>query len=178
MALINQNMFAGNRITWPLPFRVMKGVCCVLLGVYLVIGLMAAYRAWYQVHSLDLRLTGFGHVFVPNDPRAPVVVNLKAGSIIETTLVSYARTTIDVQVELIQGEHTETLMRQRLRGNEWAFFDPRTRQASQSTVLTDEILGRFERGKALVRATAVGREQWTRLPPPVIQESAVEISKD
>jgi hypothetical protein len=171
-------MFAGNKTTWPLPFRVMKAVCGVLLAVYLVIGLISAYRAWYQVHSLDLRLTGFGQVFIPNDPRQSSVVSVRSGSTIETTLVSYARTTIDVRVELIQGGHAEVLMQQTVRGNEWGFFDPRTRRASQSTVLTDVLLSRFERGRALVRATAVGREQWTRLPPPVIQESAVEISKD
>lgn len=176
--MIDQKMFDGNRITWPLPFRVMKTVCCALLSVYLVIGLISAYRAWYQVKSLDLRLSGFDHVFVPNDPRQSSVVNVRSGSTIETTLVSYARTTIDVRVELIQGGHAEVLMQQTVRGNEWGFFDPRTRQASQTTVLTDSLLNRFDRGLAQVRATAVGREQWTRLPPPVIRESSVEIQKD
>lgn len=171
-------MFAGHRVTWPLPFRVMKTVCCALLSVYLVIGFMAAYRAWFQVKSLDLRLPGLDGAFVSNDPGHADVVQIKSGSVIEINLVSYARTTIDVRVELIQGKHVETIMQQRLRGNEWAFFDPRTRQASQSTQLTDELLSRFNQGAAQVRATAVGREQWTRLPPPVIRESPVEILKD
>lgn len=101
---------------------------------------------------------------------------LRSGSVIRTSLVSYARTTIDVQVELIQGQHSETIARQRLRGNDWAFFDPRSRQADQSTALTNDVLRRFNAGAAQLRATAIGREQWTRLPPPVIREMTVAIS--
>lgn len=122
---------------------------------------MAAYRAWFQVKSLDLKT---------NDPV------LRHGSVVETTLVSYARTTIDVRVELIQGSHAETIATKRVRGNEWAFFDPRSRQASESIVLTSDLLSRFDQGRAQLRATAVGREQWTRLPPPVVREITVEIS--
>ena len=102
--------------------------------------------------------------------------SLRDGSVVETTLVSYARTTIDVRLELIQGSHAETIATKRVRGNEWALFDPRSRQASESTVLTAELLDRFNKGPAQLRATAVGREQWTRLPPPVVREIIVAIS--
>lgn len=91
----------------------LKATLVVLLVVYLSIGMMAAYRAWFQVKSLDLKT---------NDSV------LRHGSVVETILVSYARTTIDVRVELIQGSHAETIATKRLRGNEWAFFDPRSRQ--------------------------------------------------
>jgi hypothetical protein len=138
----------------------LKGTLAVLLVAYLSIGLMAAYRAWFQVKSLDLKTDSS---------------ILKPGSAIQTTLVSYARTTIDVRVELIQEAHAETIATIHLRGNEWAFFDPRSRQASQSTVVNADLLSRFDRGTAKLRATAVGREQWTRLPPPVVRELTLEI---
>jgi hypothetical protein len=38
-----------------------------------------------------------------------------------------------------------------------------------------DILSRFDEGAAIVRATAIGREQWTRLPPPVIREVPITI---
>ncbi len=107
----------------------LKGTLAVLLVAYLSIGLMAPYRAWFQVKSLDLKTDSS---------------ILKPGSTIQTTLVSYARTTIDVRVELIQGAQAETVATIHLRGNEWAFFDPRNRQASHSTVLDADLLRRFD----------------------------------
>ncbi|HYJ89490.1 MAG TPA: hypothetical protein VEW46_25740 [Pyrinomonadaceae bacterium] len=60
-------------------------------------------------------------------------------------------------------------------GNNWVFFDPRTREASKMAIVTEDVLDQFDGGKAWLRATAVGRPQWTRLPPPVIKELVVEI---
>jgi len=42
-------------------------------------------------------------------------------------------------------------------------------------IVTEDVLDQFDGGKAWLRATAVGRPQWTRLPPPVIKELVVEI---
>jgi hypothetical protein len=138
-----------------------KWVCLPLLVVYLCLGMIAAYRAWYQVRSLELYSSDS---------------ILQDGSRVSTTLISYARTTIDVRIEMVQGSHTELISTRHLPGNDWAFFDPRNRQASQTTLLTLDVLKRFAPGKAQIRATAIGREQWTRLPPPVIREVVVEIS--
>lgn len=132
----------------------------IVLGMYLVIGQMALYRAWFQVKSLQLQATDS---------------ILRRGSTIETTVVSYARTPVEVRLELVQGNHSETFAVHQVPDNDWAFFDPRTRQASQSAVLTGDVLGRFEAGKAVVRATATGRPQLTRLPPPLVREVVVEI---
>ena len=44
-----------------------------------------------------------------------------------------------------------------------------------AVVVTPELLGRFEPGAALVRATAHGRSQWLRTPPPEVREVAIEI---
>jgi hypothetical protein len=141
----------------------LKRAFLLVVGAYLVIGTMAAYRAWFQVKSLDLQSTD---------------LILRSGSAIQTTVVSYARTQVEVRLELIQGTHSETLAVQHVPDNYLAFFDPRTRQAAQTAVLTPDVLSRFETGSAKVRATAVGRPQWTRLPPPLVRELAVEIQRN
>lgn len=156
-------------------FVLLKRLCLVVLSAYLVIGLISAYRAWYQVKSLDLSLQGFGSVYVPKDPRAEGVYGVANGSVFEADLVSYARTHIDVRLELVQGTNSETLAFGTLPGNQWGFWDPRTRQRSFKTVLTDEVLNHFQPGTAKLRATAIGRHQWTRLPPPVVREITVEL---
>lgn len=53
-----------------------------------------------------------------------------------------------MRLELIQGPHAEELGTQGVRRNEWAFFDPRPRQASQTFVLAAEVLARFQPGPA------------------------------
>ena len=147
------------------------------LSTYFVIGLISAYRAWYQVKSLDVRLEGNGSLFVPNDRRAKSVAGVAHDSVFEAHLVSYARTHIEVRLELIQGSNVETLNLETLPGNEWGFWDPRTRQRSFKGVLTDEVLRHFQPGRATLRATATGRHQWMRMPPPVVREMTVEIPK-
>ena len=132
----------------------------LLVGAYLVIGLMAGYRAWYQVKSLQLESTD---------------AVLRSGSAIETTVVSYARTPIEVRLELVQGAHSETFAVQHIPDNTWAFLDPRSLQASQTAVLTGNFLERFGTGKAKLRATAIGRPQLSRLPPPLVRELEVDI---
>ena len=48
---------------------------------------------------------------------------------------------------------------------------------AMAVVLTPELLGRFEAGAALLRATARGRPQWLREPPPEAREIAVELQR-
>lgn len=152
-------MFEGLSINEARPLIFLKRVFVLVLGAFLVIGMIAAYRAWFQVKSLELQSTDS---------------ILRPGSSIQTTVVSYARTPVDVRLELIQGTHSETLAVQHVPDNDWAFFDPRTRQGSQSRVLTPDVLKRFDAGKAHIRATAIGRPQWMRLPPTVVRELVVE----
>lgn len=144
------------------PIALLKKAILTLLALCFVTALVSGYRAYYQVRSLELELAG------------PVLRN---GSVIQIAVAGSGRTTIDVQLELIQGAQSETLMVLRVPGNEWASFDPRPRRASQKVVLTPELLARFADGEAKVRATATGRRQWTRLPPPTVRESEVEIQR-
>jgi hypothetical protein len=89
------------------------------------------------------------------EPHAPVSDSiLRPGSTIETNLCSYARTPIEVRLELVQGAPAETFALQHLPGNDWAFLDPLPRQVAQTNVLTADFLNHFEKGRALVRATA------------------------
>jgi hypothetical protein len=139
---------------------VVKRAFQLIVGTYLVIGLIAGYRMWYQVRSLEVHA---GDAI------------LRPGSTIETNLGSYARTPIEVRLELVQGAHAETFALLHVPDNDWAFLDPRPRQASQTNVISADVLGRFQKGRALVRATALGRPQLSRTPPPVVREVKVEI---
>lgn len=135
----------------------------VVLALCLLTAAASGYRAYYQVRSLELRLSG---------------PTLGGGSVIEVEVAGSGRTTVDVRVELIQGARAETLAVQQVRGNEWASFDPRPTRGSQSVSVTPEQLARVLDGPATVRATATGRPQWTRLPPPTVREAAVEIRRE
>jgi hypothetical protein len=145
------------------PIALMKRAGLLLLALCFVTALLSGHRAYYQVRSLELQLPG------------PTLHN---GSVIHVEVAGSGRTTLDVRVELIQGGHSETLAVQQVRGNDWAAFDPRPRKASQNVVLTPEQLARFLPGPATVRATATGRPQWLRLPPPTVREAAVEIERE
>lgn len=144
------------------PIALLKKAVLILLALCFVAAVVSGYRAYYQVRSLELRLT---------EP------TLRNGSVIQVAVTGSGRTTIDVRVELIQGSHSETLAVQQVRGNSWAYFDPRPTRGSQNVVVTTEHLASFQDGAAKVRATATGRPQWTRLPPPTVREAAVEIRR-
>jgi hypothetical protein len=140
-----------------------KGVLKVMVGAYLIIGLVAGYRAWFQIKSLELRSTG---------------AVLRQGSTIENIVVSYARVPMQVRLELIQGTHSETFALQHVPKNSWAFLDPRTREASQSVVIAADVLDRFAPGEARVRATATGRLQLGHLPAPLTRDVVVKIGRE
>jgi hypothetical protein len=139
----------------------LKKAIFVFLAAFLLIGMVSAHRAYFQVRSLDLYADNI----------------LQSGSVIKSDVVSSGRTYADLEIELIQGQHAETLASQLVPANEFGFFDPRKQRASQSIVLTNEMLNRFQPGPARLRATAFGRSQWTRVPPPVVREIEVRIEK-
>ena len=156
-------MFDSLPSSEPRPLALLKRATLVFLALCFVTAVASGHRAYFQVRDLVLRLDGHA---------------LRAGSVVETEVVSSGRTLVDVRVELVQGSHVETLALQRLPDNEWAAIDPRTRRASQRVVLTADLLARFGAGAAVVRATATGRPQWMRLPPPTVRESAVELERE
>jgi len=127
----------------------------------LLIGAVSSHRAYFQVRSLELS--------APHE--------LSVGSVVNASVVGSGRTQVDVEVDLIQGTHSERLLHLHLTGNELAFFDPRTQYGSDSVVLTSETLSKFQPGPARLRAVATGREQWTRLPPPTVREMDVVLER-
>ena len=145
--------------TDPRWLTITKRTIVVVVAVHLLIGLISSYRAYYQIHSLEI----FSKQV------------LQPGSVVQTKVVTYGRSFADVKLELIQGDLEVTLHEQRVTANEFGFYDPRTRKAEFSVNMPPQTLERFAPGSALLRATAVGRHQWMRLPPPVVRELPVEI---
>jgi len=143
------------------PILWLKRAFAIIIIAFLAIGMISAHRAYFQVRDLELN--------APNQ--------LTGGSIVQTSVVSSGRTTVDVVVELIQGTHSERLLNLRLKGNELGFFDPRKRYGSDSVTITPELLSKFEPGAARLRSVATGRHQWFRLPPPTVREFDVVIQK-
>lgn len=139
---------------------VVKKVTAAFLGVQLVLATLSGYRAWVQVRRLDL---------------AVAERVLREGSPVRADVVTSGRTVVDVRLELAQGEHVESLAARRVERNRDAASDPRSRRASLAAAVTPELLGRFRPGPAVVRATARGRPQWLRVPPPTVREVPVEI---
>ena len=154
-------MFDNLTLPQTRPFVWTKRVLLFAIIALVAFELMASYRAYYQVRGLELT--------------APVV--LVEGSVVNTSVVTSGRTWVDVEVDLIQGEHSERLFSLFVEKNKLGFFDPRTQQASQSFTLTRETLSRFQPGSARLRSVATGRLKWAILAPPTVQEIEVEIIK-
>ena len=152
-------MFQSQERKQPSILALLNRLFLFIIGAFLLIGALSTYRAWYQVKSLGLHA----------DPI------LRAGSVIKTNVVSYARTPLDVRVELVQDSHSEVIGTYQIGANAWPFFDPRTRRVAQRTFITQGVLRQFHKGSAQIRATATGRPQWTRVPPPLVREFEVEI---
>lgn len=141
---------------------ILKKAIWAFVAVISVFAVMSGYRAYYQVRSLDLR---------------PAERVLRSGTSIEVIAESYARTPVDVSLELIQGAKTKTLGEVRIPRNYDPALDPRLQRASLTVALTPELLAGFEAGPAQLRATARGRMQFGRTPPPLVREVSVEIKQ-
>jgi hypothetical protein len=144
------------------PITLLKKAMVIVVVVFLCIGVISANRAYYQVRKVDLTSTD---------------TVLRNGTVIQGLVVTSGRTDVDFQIELIQGKHQQILAIKRVKSNDFAFFDPRTQNASLSIQVTPELTSSFQAGRATIRATAFGRSQWTRVPPPFVREMEVEIPR-
>lgn len=154
-------MFEGVTIKDTRGIALVKRVCLLVISVYVVLGLIALYRALVQVHSLEINSAE----------------TLRDDSAVTATVLSYGRTPVDLRIELVQPAHSETLVAKQVEKNEWALLDPRIKEGTQTVVLTDNVLDRFADGKAVLRATVTGRSQLGHLPAPVVREQVVEIRR-
>ena len=157
-----EQIFSRQVATAPRWMVLFKRTVIFVVALHLLIGIVSSCRAYFQVHSLNI--TAAADV-------------LQQGSLIETKVITYGRTTVDVRLELIQQGRVVSLHEQRVPGNEFGFYDPRTQSASFSVIITPQSLNRLEAGPAVLRATALGRHQWMRLPPPLVREIPVSIAK-
>jgi hypothetical protein len=155
---LSEEMFSELVITESRWLQLLKRCLLVLVIAHLIIGAISTYRAYFQIHRLNLRSE-----------------TLREGLMIQGSIVTYGRTPVDVRIEIVQAERTVTVYEHHLAGNEFGFYDPRTKSASFSVLLDQQLIRKFESGPAVVRATAIGRHQWMRLPPPVVREIAVAI---
>lgn len=137
-----------------------KKFILITLAIHIVFGAISSYRAWVQVRRLDLHLAGR---------------SLHGGSTARVGVVSSGRVSVNVTLEMVQGTHAETVGVARVPSNGEPFWDPRTRSASMTVGFTPELLSHFAAGAVLVRATARGRPQWMREPPPHVREMAMVI---
>ncbi len=154
-------MFEGVTSKDTRGIALVKRVCLLLISVYVVLGLIALYRALVQVHSLEINSAE----------------TLRDDSAVTATVLSYGRTPVDLRIELVQPAHSETLVVKQVEKNEWALLDPRIKEGTQTVVLTDNVLDRFVKGEAVLRATVTGRLQLGHLPAPVVREQVVEIRR-
>ncbi len=127
----------------------------------LVVGGMSAYRAWVQVYSVTVVATSD---------------TLRPGVTVRVSAVTSGRTPVDVRLELVRGSRVDTLGAWRLPNNGDPATDPRPRRATFSRGFLGAELASFGDGPALLRATAVGRPQWLRLPPPTVVEERFVIA--
>jgi len=133
----------------------------VVLVTYVVPGIFSAYRAWVQVRSLELSV-----------PR----VEIHSGDTVRVRAVSWARTRVRFDLQLVQDDISRTLEARVIPDNPNPSIDPRWRRDSIVVVMTETLLSGYEPGAAIVRATAIGGPQWLRTPPPLIRETAVTLA--
>jgi hypothetical protein len=127
----------------------------------LPIGALSSYRAWVQIKDLTLSTTSTA---------------LAPGVVVRSNLVSWARTESDARIELVQGQRVAMLGEVYLPRNHEPVFDPRPKHGSVVVELTPAMLDGFQPGTAMLRATAVGRPQWLRVPPATVREQPVTIT--
>ena len=152
--------FARRALEGSRLYRVVFRVIVIVALVNLAFGAWSAYRAWVQVRRLDLRVLS---------------ANLRPGIPAVVQVVTSGRTPVEVRLELVQGSHTEMLATLRVMASHDGFYDPRTRQGAMTPSFTPEFLAQFQPGPAVLRATALGRPQWLRTPPPVVQDVPVVV---
>lgn len=141
---------------------ILRRIFVPLIVIHVSFALWSGYRAIVQVFRLDL------------DVASSV---LHDGSTIAFAVVSSGRVPVTVRLEMIQGSTAETLAVERVRTSRNPAYDPRTKRASRTVVLSPDLLARFSGGQAFVRVTALGGSQWLRTPPPTVREAVVTIQR-
>jgi len=141
--------------------RALRWIVGPFVALHIILATISGYRAIVQIYRVDLTV-------------ADRV--LRAGTPISFSYVSSARVPTDAEVELIQGSTKRSLATAELPANVNKSYDPRSKKAAKSFVLSSDALAGFSPGPAVVRATAYCNMQWLRTPPPVVKEIPVTIA--
>jgi len=158
---MTSNQIIGPPVTAERAFdRILRRIILFGMTLFLVAGAVSSYRAWVQVRRLILGI---------DEPM------LRPGSRVQADVVCSGRVPITLTLELMQGLQVVKLAERIVPNSKDPFFDPRTVKGTLSVTLTQETIARFVPGPALVRATARGRPQWLREPPPLVRETEVVI---
>ena len=155
-------LFAHRIYEQPKSMMVLKWIILPLLVVHIVLATWSGYRAIVQVYSVDLLVTN------------PVI---RVGSPVAYNAVGSGRVTVTVRLELIQDSLKQAIGQRIIDTYTTPSYDPRPIRGSEIVSLTPEMLARFAAGPATLRATATGRAQWLRTPPPTVREIPVVIEK-
>ncbi|HUQ46659.1 MAG TPA: hypothetical protein VM053_00285 [Gemmatimonadaceae bacterium] len=137
----------------------------VIIGVAIIHFSLAAasgVRAVKQVYSVQIETR--------TNPGA-------AGAVIVARIVTSGRVSNVAHIELVQGQHIETLVRATLPENKSFFYDPRPQHVALRATLSQEVVSRFAPGRARLRAVVEGRSQFVHIPAPKILEVGITIVK-
>lgn len=145
----------------PLEFRILFWIFAPLLTVHTILAVISGYRAIVQVRSVALT--------------APTRA-LAAGDSLHARVDSWARTPVTLQLILVQARHAETLATKIVRDHRDAFYNPTILRDSVAVAVTPAQLQGFHPGPAVLRAYAIGRAQWMRVPPPKVQDAHITIA--
>lgn len=123
---------------------------------------LSGFRAWVQVYSVEL--TTSSNVATP-------------GTRIVAKVETSGRIGIAVDISARQGSRAISLASMTIPSNEQAIYDPRPRRDSLVVLLTTESLHELSPGPTSIVASATGRPQFTRMPPPVIRQLAMTVPR-
>lgn len=137
------------------PGRLARVALLSSLAVFLAVGAVASLRAYQPVYGVTIELG------------QPV---LQPGSPFRVDTVTSGRGPVSIRVEIVQGRHAETVAIDHIASRRWAFWDFRLVRRSTQATASPALLGRFEPGPVVVRATVVGARAWLRQPSAVVEE--------
>lgn len=153
-----------SRFTMPVreepQFVVLRWFTIAVLSLFVPAACFSGYRALVQVKSLDIRTSG---------------TTLGPGSRVAMDGVSWGRTYVTMRLMLRQDDRIDTLIVHELGTHGVPSLDPRWQAESDSVVLGADQLARYHDGEATLVATAIGRSQWMRVPPPTVRELRVSL---
>jgi hypothetical protein len=147
----------------PVWHRRLRWALGIFIGVHVVLAMISGYRAIVQVYELR----------IVNPP-----TTIAPGSRLEAAVVTSGRTTVAVRLELLQGREARLLGIRDVAGNRDGAYDPRPRRGALAIRLSAAMLDGATAGPGVLRATAIGRSQWLRVPPPTTATAAVLVQPE